>query len=80
MIDHWNFEIYILLDTQGINRLINVCQYELEEEDEDYDDLREMSNEIRTKINKYKANLRKLYIRDGYVKSFKLNSNIFKIT
>ena len=75
MIEHWNFKIYILLDTEGINRLIETCQSDhgSEDEDEDYEDLKELSNDIKTKINEYKANLRKLYILDGYVKSFKLN-------
>ena len=71
MIEHWNFEIFILLDTEGINKLINTRQAESDSEYEDYDDLQEIAKEISSKIASYKANLRKFYIENGYAK--KLN-------
>ena len=73
MINSWNFEIYILLDTEGINKFIQACQLDVDDDEDTYNKeyIQEFSIRIAKQIELYKAGLRKFYIRNGYPK--KLN-------
>ena len=71
MINTWNFEIYILLDTEGINKFIEKSQTEENDEEYSREYIKEISIRIAKQIYAYKASLRKYFIINGYPK--KLN-------
>jgi hypothetical protein len=74
LIKNWNFEIYILLDRDGINAFINRCKHCLtgEEPEDDVEvKIKLMATNISNQIFNYKASLRKYFIMNGYPK--KLN-------
>ena len=71
MINTWNFEIYILLDTEGINNFLEKRQLETENDEYSQELIQEMSKKISNRIESYKAGLRRFYIVNDYPK--KLN-------
>jgi hypothetical protein len=72
LITNWSFEIYILLDRDGINAFIDRCKRKLfEDEEEEIDDeikIIFMANNISNQIFDYKASLRKFFVMNGYPK------------
>ena len=70
LIKNWSFEIYILLDRDGINAFIDRCKRKFFEDEEDEIDgeIKIMANNISNQIFNYKASLRKFFVMNGYPK------------
>jgi hypothetical protein len=69
LIKNWSFEIYILLDRNGINAFIDRCKQSLYEEEYYYKiEIKLMANNISNQIFNYKASLRRFFIMNGYPK------------
>lgn len=65
MLKYVNFEIYMLLDKENINQIIKIGKQS------QIGKVKNLAECIHSKIEKYKGNLRKFYVLNGYAK--KLN-------
>jgi hypothetical protein len=66
LIDRWSNQAYIMLDTLGINKMIEDCK-----NDEMNVELNRLAEKLAANVVGFKANLRRFYVVNGYPK--KLN-------